>query len=61
MRKYPNERREYRSTKRKKERYNRIISIIIATKIQNRDILSYILGNTIEDSPKSNNGGDVRR
>jgi hypothetical protein len=33
MRKYPNDRREYRSTKRKKERYNRIISIIIATKV----------------------------
>lgn len=44
------DKRDLRSLKRKQERYNRIISIIIACHHRNKAMLAYLLGNRNFDS-----------
>ena len=54
IRKHPDDRREYRSLKKKQERYNRILALIMACKHENSTMLSYLLGSTTSDMSNAN-------
>jgi hypothetical protein len=51
MIKYPKDKRDAKREKRKQMRYNRICSIIIACKLQNSEMLAYLLSLDKEQIP----------
>lgn len=60
MRKHAKDRAELKSIRKKQQRYNKVIAIIIACKHRNSQMLSYLLGNeNFNETPENTNGGVI--
>jgi len=44
MQRHPSDRRELKRQKKKQDRYNRVIAVVMACKHNNAEMLAYILG-----------------